>query len=212
MRYYVIIALLLGVSLPAGYWLLRGADTASVEVLPEEASSAAVVPNPVKQPQLQQAENDSEKDSDSREVDEYHRLKSLGLTEEEIANRQRRQELEEAANRRFDNAVEADRLQAEQVRPAVKKLFKTMTLEPVFNPERNVEGFVDGMRIAELTSINPLAKAGFQQGDRIVSFDGYPLQDPAEIAHLFTRLGEQFEVCARRSEDRLCRIISLNEG
>lgn len=212
MRYYVIIALLLGVSLPVGYWLLRGADTAPVEVLPEEASSAAVVPDPVKQPQLQQAENNSEKDSESREMDEYHRLKLLGLTEEEIANRQRRQELEQAANRRFEEAVKADGLNAEQVPPAVKKLFKTMTLEPAFDPESNVEGFVDGMRIAELTSLNPLARAGFQQGDRLESFDGYPLQDPAEIAHLFTQLGEQFEVCARRSEERLCRIISLNDG
>lgn len=212
MRYYVIIALLLAFSLPIGYWLLRGVDTAPVDIMPESTSSAAVDPDPVQQPQLQQTQSDSGKDTGALEMDKYHRLKSLGLTEEEIANRERLHELEQAANRRFDDAVNADSLQANQVRPAVRSLFKTMTLEPAFDPENNVEGFVDGMRIAELASINPLARAGFQQGDRLVSFDGYPLQDPAEIAHLFTQLGEQFEVCARRSEDRLCRIVSLNES
>lgn len=214
MRYYVIIALLLAVSLPMGYWLLRGGDTTPVAVLPEETSSTEVVPDPVKAPapEPQQAESDPEANPAIQDKEEYHRLKSLGLTEEEIAERERVRELEQAANRRFESAVASNELRADQVRPAIKKLFKTMTLEPAYDPDSDLEGYVDGMRIAELTSLSPLAQAGFQKGDRLVSFGGYPLRDPAEIATLFTQLDEQFEVCARRSADRLCRIISLEDS
>lgn len=214
MRYYVIIALLLAVSLPMGYWLLRGGETTSVDALPEATSSTEVVPPPVEVPvaEPQQAGSDPETNPAIQDKEEYRRLKALGLTEEEIAERERLHKLEQAANRRFDTAVATDELRADQVRPAIKKLFKTMTLEPAFDPDSDLEGYIDGMRIAELTSVNPLAQAGFQKGDRLVSLGGYPLRDPAEIATLFTQLDEQFEVCARRSADRLCRIISLNES
>lgn len=214
MRYYVIMVLLLAVSLPMGYWLLGGGETAPVEVSPKDTNSTEVVPRPVKAsaPEPQQAERDPETNSAMQDKEEYRRLKALGLTEEQIAERERVRELEQAANRRFESAVSADELRADQVRPAIKKLFKTMTLEPVFDPDSDLEGYVDGMRIAELTRPSPLAKAGFRKGDRLVSFDGYPLRDPAEIASLFTQLEEQFEVCARRSADRLCRIISLEDS
>ncbi|MBD3647383.1 MAG: hypothetical protein HUJ31_08035 [Pseudomonadales bacterium] len=86
-------------------------------------------------------------------------------------------------------------------------MFKTMTLEPVLDP-RGPEGYIDGMRIAVITAGNPLAKAGFRSGDRLVSFDGVPLRDPAEIAYLFADLSGQFEVCAERVSGLHCRLVS----
>nr|WP_246395242.1 PDZ domain-containing protein [Microbulbifer rhizosphaerae] len=65
------------------------------------------------------------------------------------------------------------------------------------------------MRIAELSDRNPLARAGFRPGDRLVRINGEPLLDPAQIAHLFTALGDRFEVCVDREALEDCRVVVL---
>lgn len=151
-------------------------------------------------------------ESDQLPNEEIARLKSLGLTEAEIEEHRQRQQLDRAATQRFNATVQMDNLSPDKVLPEVREMFKTLTLEPAYDVERGNAGFIDGMFIAELTSANPLAKAGFKAGDRLVSFDGMPLQDPSEVAHLFVELGEQFEICADRDGNQYCQIITLNEG
>lgn len=134
------------------------------------------------------------------------------LDPEEARRRQRLMELEQAADQRFEETVELDGLRAEAVPPSVRDLFQTMTLEPHFDLDQATEGYVDGMRIAELSGANPLAKAGFRAGDRLTRWNGQPLVDPAQIAYAMLSLGEEFEVCAEREGGDYCRIVSLGNG
>ena len=133
-------------------------------------------------------------------------LKSI-YTEEQIEELRQQYNMKLAAERRFSETIELDNLQPEQVHPSIKNLFKTIQLEPVINTKNSREGYVDGMIIAKLVDRNPFAKAGFALGDQITSIDGQPLTDPAQIAHLFTALGETFEACAKRGDDLFCREI-----
>ncbi|MGQ9424372.1 PDZ domain-containing protein [Gilvimarinus sp. F26214L] len=131
------------------------------------------------------------------------------MSEEEARRHRRMIALNQAAQNRFDETVAMDKIDPAQIQPAVRNLFNSLTLEPHFDVEQGREGFVSGMRIAELSARNPLAEAGFQAGDRLVRFDGQPLEDPSQIAHLFASLGESFEVCAERETGEYCRIINL---
>lgn len=132
-----------------------------------------------------------------------------GLTQAEAERRRREIELKQAAEERFQQAVKMDGLKPSNVRPAVRSMFRSVKLEPVVDPEDGRAGYVDGMRIAELGMNNPLSRAGFETGDRLTRINGEPLSDPAQIAHLFASLGERFEVCAARADQRRCRVITL---
>lgn len=213
MRYYhYIIAFILACGASATYWLMEREPTTvaaagpiKASALEDEVMKASVPVTAVKEaPVAPEAENaPSEVPEDVND-----RLKALGLTEEEIAERKRLQQLREAADQRFSTTVATDNLSAEKVPSSVRRLFKTMTLEPVYDIQGQA-GYIDGMRIAAISDANPLAMAGFRAGDRLTSFNGLPLKDPAEIAYLFSSLGEEFEVCAQRGEDRRCRLVSL---
>lgn len=132
-----------------------------------------------------------------------------GMTKAEAERERRRLELERAAGKRFQQAVRMDGLKPSDVAPSVRAMFSTVTLQPVVDPETGTPGYVEGMRIAEIAGNNPLARAGFGRGDRITRINGDPLTDPAQIAHLFTSLGQRFEVCAEQEGGRRCRIVTL---
>lgn len=134
-----------------------------------------------------------------------------GMTEAEAKRQRRIQELERAAEERFQQAVRTDGLDPSDVSPSVRAMFSSVTLQPVVDPSTGTPGYIEGMRIAEIAGENPLAKAGFSPGDRITRIDGKPLNDPAQIAHLFTALGGRFEVCAAREGNRRCRMIALED-
>lgn len=136
----------------------------------------------------------------------------FGLSREEAQRRKRLLELEEAAQARFSETAELDGLRAEDVQPGVRALFDSVTLQPAYDVENGTEGFVNGLRIMELTDNNPLAKAGFHAGDRLTRFDGQPLVDPAQIAYTMTSLGESFEVCADRNGSDFCRVVDASGG
>ncbi len=134
-----------------------------------------------------------------------------GITEEEARKRRRLMALEASAEARFAEAVELDGLTADRVSPSVRRLFDSLALEPVFDVEEGTEGFVDGLRIAEMSRANALSRSGFQVGDRLVRLGGQPLVDPAQIAYTMISLGERFEVCAARETGSYCRIVSPEE-
>ncbi|MFW6093149.1 MAG: hypothetical protein ACODAC_04185 [Pseudomonadota bacterium] len=135
-----------------------------------------------------------------------------GMTPEEARRERRLLELREAAEARFSETVELDGLRASDARPEVRRLFEAVTLEPVFDVQQATEGYVSGMRIAEMTSRNALARAGFRTGDRLTRIDGQPLVDPAQIAYTMVSLGEAFEVCAERDTAAYCRTVTLDDG
>ena len=137
------------------------------------------------------------------------KLKAAGYSDKEIEAHKRRLALRSAATARFNETVKMDNLNPGEVKPEVRQMFRTLRLSPDYDVAEGEPGFVNGMFISELQQNNPLSKAGFKRGDKLVSFDGMPLQDPAEIAHLFVDLGSQFEVCADRVGERLCRIVTL---
>lgn len=185
-------------------WYLTGDQGARPPADPAEhsppAPAASVVPHAgVRSPAASGA---------AGEVEEKAEALPPGLTAEEAERRRRLLALERAAQARFSETVELDGLQAEQVRPAVRALFESMTLEPAFDVEDGMEGYVNGLRIAELSGRNPLARAGFRTGDRLTRLDGQPLVDPAQIAYTMTSLGDSFEVCADRNGAAYCRIVS----
>lgn len=135
---------------------------------------------------------------------------AYGLSEKELERKRRLERRARAAEERFDNTVAMDGLGADDVDPAVRSLFQSMTLEPAFDLERGEPGQVDGMHIRHLRPNNPLAHAGFETGDRLVRINGESLRDPAQIATLFTRIEGAMEVCAERSGSDRCRTIALD--
>lgn len=175
------------------------AQPAEVEQTVPEALNQADVAKPAEVEEEPEEQTTAEEESDL----------PPGLTEEEARRERRRLELAEAAEARFNETVKADRIEPEQVEPAVRSMFKTVKLEPEFDPDQGREGFIDGMRISHLMPGNALAEAGFEKGDRITRFNGQPLEDPAQVAHLFASLGTSFEVCAQRGNGEYCRLINL---
>lgn len=140
------------------------------------------------------------------------KLIDMGFTAEEITKRRRIQALQAAADQRFNEVVEVDNLQAQQVHPQVRALFKTLSLKPVYNADETNDGYIDGMKIVELAYDSPFTKAGFKIGDKLTSVNGQLLNDPAQIAHLFADLGTHFDVCAERDGGEQCRTITLPNG
>ena len=132
------------------------------------------------------------------------------LTEEEIAVLEERERRQLAARERFSSAVQSDRLRPEQVSDNVRAFFADMDLEPVVSEERM--GMINGMRINWLDKNHPLAQAGFEEGVRLTRIDGDPLQDPADIAHLPTRMGDSLEVCGEQDGRESCHYIQLSGG
>lgn len=144
--------------------------------------------------------------------DTDQQLLAMGFTPEELAEKRRLLAVEQAADQRFDEAVQMDRLSADQVNTEVKQLMQTVNLEPVFDSGNGPEGFIDGLKIVELSNSNPLAAAGFKAGDKLTVINGQPLQDPAQIAYLFTTLESRFEVCADRDDGQYCRFVTIENG
>lgn len=132
-----------------------------------------------------------------------------GLTEEELQRKTRQRAYQQAAEARFKQAVKMDGLHPDAVDPDVRALFKTLTLDPVIDTQNTRKGSVNGMRIADLSKRNPLADAGFTTGDRLTRINGVALNDPAQIAHLFTRIENHMEVCAERSGKEYCEHVTL---
>lgn len=205
MRNLLILASLLIVA-AAGAWFLRhgGSPDAALPLakneVPQQPSVAAadVLSEPERIP--------------SQTAGEDEPPLPPGLTQQEARKRRRLLELDRAAEARFEEAVATDGLTADDVQPAVRALFATMTLEPAFDPDQGREGYVNGLRIAALTGRNPLAKAGFRAGDRLTRLNGQPLEDPAQIVYIVTGLRERFEVCAVRNGSDYCRIIEVAGG
>lgn len=69
-----------------------------------------------------------------------------------------------------------------------------------------------GLSIAWRNKRNPLAKAGFRIGDRLIRLNGQPLEDPAQIAYIVIGLRERFEVCAARDGADYCRVVVAAGG
>lgn len=127
----------------------------------------------------------------------------------ELRERARQQVLAGAADARWREAVDGGGYQAEDVDPAVRSLFRNLTLEPRYAEGGRIEGLV----IRDLVADHPLAEQGFRPGDRIDRIQGVPLRDPAEIPSLIAHLGPHFEVCAVRPDTgtELCREVDLVE-
>lgn len=197
--------LILGGSLAAAIWLIP-ADEVPTPLVEQSPAPTA----PLYQPSEQQAQQPSPVEKPA-EQDVQMEAASLppGVSAEEAERKRRMLELDRAAQKRFDEAVAMDRIDPDRVDPSVRQLFTTLTLEPNFDLDSGREGFIDGMRIAEISGASPLAKACFKKGDRLVRFNGQPLEDPALVAHLFASLGKRFEVCAQRDGGEHCRQIDL---
>lgn len=134
-----------------------------------------------------------------------------GMTKQEARERRRLMALQASAEARFAETVDLDGLTADRIAPPVRRLFDSLSLEPVFDLENGTEGFVDGLRIAEMSRGNALARSGFRVGDRLVRLGGQPLVDPAQIAYTMIDLGAEFEVCAARETGSYCRIVAPGE-
>lgn len=209
MKYFASITslVLVAAAVLAVVWYLPGEEqpTAVADTAEQPARVEEAVPEPLPEPEPLATEEETEEQAAVEEESDL----PPGLTEEEARRERRRLELAEAAEARFNETVKADRIEPEQVEPAVRSMFKTVKLEPEFDPDQGREGFIDGMRISRLLPDNPLAQAGFEKGDRITRFNGQPLEDPSQVAHLFASLGTSFEVCAERGSGEYCRLINL---
>ncbi len=201
-----VVALLAGVGLAVYWWQSNPAA-------PAAGPSPSAEPAPTSRPAAERAVIPGSEPAGAAPANAAGEQPPLpDLDPEEARRRQRLLELEQAADERFAETVELDGLHADAVSPSVRNLFQTMTLEPHFDLGQATEGYVNGMRIAELSGANPLAKAGFRRGDRLTRWNGQPLVDPAQIAYAMLSLGEEFEVCAEREGGDYCRIVSLGNG
>lgn len=133
----------------------------------------------------------------------------FGLSDEELARTKRRYQFEQAAEQRFRETADMDGLTPDSVKPEVRRMFRTLKLQPEYDLDEGRQGYIEGMRVDRMASDNPLARAGFQVGDRLTRINGEALRDPALIAHLMTRIDSSMEVCARRAGNRFCRQVML---
>lgn len=94
---------------------------------------------------------------------------------------------------------------AEDFDPAVRDLFRRVTLEPRYAEDGRIEGLV----IQSMAGDHPLAQLGFRTGDHIDRIQGVLLRDPAEIPSLLARLGTHITFCADRRAGEFCREVVL---
>lgn len=127
----------------------------------------------------------------------------------ELRERARQQVLAEAADARWHEAVDGAGYQADDFDPAVRSLFRNISLQPHYAEGGRIEGLV----IQDMVGDHPLAEQGFRPGDRLDRIQGVALRDPAEIPALLAHLGPRFEVCAVRPDaaGELCREVDLAE-
>lgn len=122
-----------------------------------------------------------------------------------LRERARQHLLATEADARWEQAVASGQYSADDFDPAVRQLFAGVELEP----EYAEGGRIAGLWLGALDATNPLAEAGFQEGDLLDSLAGTPLRDPGDLPGLLARLGPRFGVCAVRDGATLCRELQL---
>lgn len=201
-RYVVWTVLLAAVLASIGWWLRPTAAPAPGGV---ETATA-----PARAPAVARSDAPAAAAADSGQPQAGPAEQALppGLDAEEARRRRQLLALRRAADERFSETVAVDGLRSDDVDPAVRRLFGSLTLTPEFDLGRTVEGQVSGLRIAQLSGANPLAAAGFRSGDVLTRLDGQPLNDPAQIAYTIMDLDSEFEVCAKRRRGEYCRLVT----
>lgn len=126
-----------------------------------------------------------------------------------LRDRLRQQELAEAADARWAEAVDSGEYSADDLDPAIRDLFRQVSLQPRYAEGGGIEGLV----IRSLAEDHPLAAEGFETGDMIDRIQGVDLRDPAELPSLLAHLGPNVEFCARqgRTGAQLCRELVLDQ-
>jgi hypothetical protein len=122
-----------------------------------------------------------------------------------LRERARQHLLAAEADARWEQAVASGQYSADDFDPAVRQLFAGVELEPQYAEG----GRIDGLWLGALDATNPLAQAGFREGDLLDSLAGTPLRDPGDLPGLLARLGPRFDVCAVRDGATLCRELLL---
>lgn len=122
-----------------------------------------------------------------------------------LLDRAKQLELAPKADARWNEAVNESGFTADDVDPAVRQLFASMRLEPRYTEGGAIEGLV----IEEMRDDNPLARAGFQIGDRLSRIQGVELRDPAELPSLIAHLGPNISFCAQRDGGETCQDVRL---
>ena len=126
--------------------------------------------------------------------------------DETLRERARQQALAVRADARWHEAVDDSGYTARDFDPAVRALFRDITLEPRYAEGGQIEGLV----IEDMVAEHPLARLGFRRGDRIDRIQGVSLRDPRDIPSLLAHLGPHFELCADREGSPYCRDVVLD--
>lgn len=201
MRYAILAGIVVVAATVLGFQFLGDEEATPVAEQPQEQSV------PQEQPQVTEQKQSTEPREEDSEVAKL--AEQYGMTEDEIRERMKLEEHQRAAEARFHEAVDMDGLTPEALDPGVRDLFQTLKLKPAFDLREGEQGSIDGMVVDRMTPRNPLAQAGFKVGDKLTRINGVALTDPAEIAHLFTRVKGNMEVCAEQGGSEVCKSIKL---
>ncbi len=123
-----------------------------------------------------------------------------------LLDRAKQLELAPKADARWNEAVSESGFTADDVDPAVRKLFASVRLEPRYAEGGAIEGLV----IEEMGDDHPLARAGFRIGDRLSRIQGVELRDPSQLPSLIAHLGPNISFCVERDGGETCQDVALD--
>jgi len=109
------------------------------------------------------------------------------------------------ATKRFSDEVDAGNYDSVDLNRSVTSFFNRLELEPVLDED----GMIVSLTLNSADIGHEVMASGFEIGDQITHINGVRLHDPADLPELLVRMERDFELCADRDDQQICRRITL---